>query len=141
MQLKPLPRYRLFPSAESGLMLFSRYSHLWEDSVVSTYVSLYPPAEDPCLWTKVRGHLYVSSSRDAPFKRYDGKVGGEQEENLLLETILISLFNCSYMIAALRISFTKLQKFHSQDNTHAHAFALSSVRTFSPVLTTGSEEL
>ncbi|XP_060270778.1 cytochrome c oxidase assembly factor 1 homolog isoform X2 [Ovis aries] len=95
----------------------------------------------PVSGPKSEGHLYVSSSRDAPFKRYDGKVGGEQEENLLLETILISLFNCSCMIAALRISFTKLQKFHSQDNTHADAFALSSVRTFSPVLTTGSEEL
>uniref|UniRef100_A0AC11EC38 Cytochrome c oxidase assembly factor 1 n=1 Tax=Ovis aries TaxID=9940 RepID=A0AC11EC38_SHEEP len=69
----------------------------------------------PVSGPKSEGHLYVSSSRDAPFK--------------------------SCMIAALRISFTKLQKFHSQDNTHADAFALSSVRTFSPVLTTGSEEL
>uniref|UniRef100_A0A8B9X517 Cytochrome c oxidase assembly factor 1 homolog n=1 Tax=Bos mutus grunniens TaxID=30521 RepID=A0A8B9X517_BOSMU len=57
----------------------------------------------PVSGPKSEGHLYVSSSRDAPFKRYDGKVGGEEEENLLLETILISLFNCSCMIAALRI--------------------------------------
>lgn len=45
------------------------------------------------------------------------------------------------MIAALRISFSKLQKFHSQDNMHASAFALSSVWTFYPMQTTEFEEL
>lgn len=37
---------------------------------------------------------------------------GEQEEKLLTETILIPVVICSYMIVVIRISFSKLGKFH-----------------------------
>ena len=37
-----------------------------------------------------------------------------QEENLLMETI--SIFNCSYMTVTVRISFSRLEKFHSLDS-------------------------
>lgn len=67
-------------------------------------------------------------------------MGGEQEENLLLETKLDFPFQLQLYDCGTKVSFTKLQKFHSQDNTHADAFALSSVRTFSPVLTLDPED-
>lgn len=39
-----------------------------------------------------------------------------EEGDLLMETILIPIFICSYVITVIRITFSKLGKFYSQDS-------------------------
>lgn len=75
-----------------------------------------------------------------PLRGMMGKWVGirQQEENLLMETI--SVLNFSYMIVAVRISFSKLEKFHSLDSMPLLGL-LSSVQTFYPAHATEFEEL
>ena len=42
----------------------------------ATYLILYPQLKIPVSGSRSAGHLYVTSSRDAPFHRYYGKMGG-----------------------------------------------------------------
>lgn len=78
---------------------------------------LYPQLKIPVSGTKLEGHIYVSSSRDAPFQRYYGKVGGNggtgrEPSN---GNNPDSHFHCSEMIAIVRIHFSNLEKFHGLD--------------------------